>query len=220
MKRLWIAALAVCMAAVLSACGKSADRTQEIPAAAESQSVETKDYRETEISPEANREAPGDTKEFKILTGEVVRVSEDLNSMTLLNGETEITLNLGSADVETSYALDAGVEVSVIYKGELSGSDASNASLVLVLDAQEGMEVKEAVGTVADQAMSSFTIHTEAGADMGFIKDNCEGLSSGVLGQASDDSNGSGAMVRITYVTVNYDAGSQTNFPLKVEAVQ
>ena len=56
--------------------------------------------------------------------------------------------------------------------------------------------------------------------DTGFLKDNCEGLNTGVLGQATDDSNGSGAMVKVTYVTVNYDAGSESNFPLKVESAK
>jgi glucan-binding YG repeat protein len=32
--------------------------------------------------------------------------------------------------------------------------------------------------------------------------------------------NGSGAMVKVTYVTVTYDAGSESNFPLKVESAK
>ena len=68
--------------------------------------------------------------------------------------------------------------------------------------------------------MSTFTIDAGSGKEIGFIKDNCEGLETGVLGNATDDSNGSGALVKVTYVTVTYDAGSESNFPLKVEAVK
>ena len=82
------------------------------------------------------------------------------------------------------------------------------------------MEVKTMTGSVTDQAMSSFTIRDDKGEETGFLKDNCEGLNTGVLGQATDDSNGSGAMVKVTYVTVTYDAGSESNFPLKVESAK
>ena len=45
-------------------------------------------------------------------------------------------------------------------------------------------------------------------------------LEEGVLGKAVNDSNGSGVMVKVTYVTVTYDADSKSNFPLKVEAAE
>jgi len=140
--------------------------------------------------------------------------------MTVLDGESKTVFHLDNAVVETSYALEPDVKVSIIYKGEISGADTTNAKVILVLDAQDKMEVKEATGTVKDQAMSTFTIDTSSAKEMGFIKDNCEGLDSGVLGNATDDSNGSGALVKVTYVTVTYDAGSESNFPLKVEAAK
>ena len=143
-----------------------------------------------------------------------------MKGITIENGSAKTVLDLNDAAVETSYALDQGVEVSVVYKGEISGADAKNAKILLVLDAQENMKTLEATGTVADQAMSTFTIQTEDGKELSFMKNNAEGLDSDVLGKADDDSNGSKAKVKVTYVSVTYDAGSISNYPLKVEAAK
>lgn len=218
MKRALIAALAVCALVVFTACGKSTkDEGNTTPAVTESQTTEDENK---ETTPPASQEAPGETSEFKVLTGSVKEVSDNLDSMVMMNGEEEVTLDLKNVTVETSFALDAEVRVSVVYKGEISGADASNATLLMVLDGQDGMEVKEVTGSVVDQAMSSFTIKTADGTELGFLKNNCEGLNTGVLGKAADDSNGSGAMIKVTYVSVNYDAGSVSNFPLRVEAAE
>jgi PBP1b-binding outer membrane lipoprotein LpoB len=215
MKKTLIAALVICSALVFTACGKSASNTQSTGTATEAPSSGN-----SESSAQVSTEAPGNAEEFKILTGKVVSVSDNMEQITVLNGKAETSLDLNSVAVETSYALEEGVEVSVVYKGEISGDDAKNAKILLVLDAQESMKVEEATGTVTDQAMSTFTIKTESGTEMGFMKDNAEGLNSDVLGKAADDSNGSGAKVKVTYVTVTYDAGSTSNFPLKVEAAK
>ena len=215
MKKTLITALLICSALVFTACGKSAVNTETTGTTASVQSSNA-----SEGSDEVSTEAPGNAEEFKILTGKVVSVSDNMDQITILNGKAETTLDLDRVAVETSYALEEGVEVSVVYKGEISGNDAKNADILLVLDAQEGMKVAEATGTVTDQAMSTFTIKTESGVEMGFMKDNAEGLDSDVLGKAEDDSNGSGAKVKVTYVTVTYDAGSASNFPLKVEAAR
>ncbi len=218
MKRTWIVAAAVCAAVILSACGKSAKNTESTANTVTESTVSESGNQESSAS--VSEEAPGKTEEFKILTGKVTKVADTLDSMTMVNDGTETTFDLSNVVVETSYALEPDVEVSVIYKGEISGRDTSNAKIILVLDSQKSMKVQEAAGSVTDQAMSSFTIKTEDGTELGFLKDNCEGLESGVLGKAADDSNGSGAMVKVTYVTVSYDADSKSNFPLKVEAVK
>lgn len=215
MKKTLITALLICSALVFTACGKSAVNSETTGTSSPVQSSKA-----SEGSDEVSTEAPGNAEEFKILTGKVVSVSDNMDQITILNGKAETTLDLDRVAVETSYALEEGVEVSVVYKGEISGNDAKNADILLVLDAQEGMKVEEATGTVTDQAMSTFTIKTESGVEMGFMKDNAEGLDSDVLGKAEDDSNGSGAKVKVTYVTVTYDAGSASNFPLKVEAAK
>lgn len=216
MKRTLIVIMALCAALAFTACGKSSGNTETTQAPAVTEPETT----EAAATPAATLEAPGNTAEFKILACTVESVSDTLEDMTVKNGDTEVKFGLKGVAIETSYELKAGIPVSIIYKGEISGGDAANAKIVLVLDAQESMEVKTMTGSVTDQAMSSFTIRDEKGEETGFLKDNCEGLDTGVLGQASDDSNGSGAMVKVTYVTVTYDAGSESNFPLKVEAAQ
>ena len=215
MKKTWIIALAVCAAVLFTACGKSGKNTESV-----ANTVTETTAPSTETTAEVSQEAPGNGAEFKILMGTVKKVGDNLEDMTVQSGDKELTFDLSSTVVETSYALEPEVEVSVIYKGEISGSDAANARPVLVLDGQENMKVQEVTGSVVDQAMSTFTIKTESGTELGFIKDNCEGLDTDVLGTATDDSNGSGAMIKVTYVTVTYDAGSKSNFPLRVEAAK
>lgn len=218
MKKTLIIALAVCAAVLLPACGKTTKQAESAAGTPAETITETTAVNET--SPAASTEAPGSTAEFKILTGTVTEVADNMESMTVTVGDAEAVFQLNNVMVETSYSLEPDVKVSIIYKGEISGADTANATIILVLDAQENMEVKEVTGSVKDQAMSTFTIDTGSGNEMGFIKDNYEGLESGVLGTATDDSNGSGAVVKVTYVTVTYDAGSESNFPLRVEAAE
>lgn len=221
MKRMWLILLAACAALSFTACSKKTDNQETTQTTApQKEEPQTPGTKEPVTTPAATLEAPGNTAEFKILTGKVTEVSDTLEDMTVKNGNTDVKLDLRGVVVETSFALEPDTEVSVIYKGEISQDDASNAKIVLVLDAQESMEVKSVTGSVKDQAMSTFTITLDNGEDMGFLKDNCEGLSEGVLGQATDESNGSGAMVKVTYVTVVYDASSGVNFPLRVEAAE
>lgn len=215
MKKTWIIALAVCAAVLITACGKLAKNTESV-----ANTVTESTASSTEATEEVSQEAPGNGEEFKILIGTVKKVGDNLENMSIQSGDKELTFDLSGTVVETSYALEPEVKVSLIYKGEISGSDTANAKPVLVLDGQESMKVQEVTGSVVDQAMSTFTIKTESGTEIGFIKDNCEGLDSDVLGTATDDSNGSGAMVKVLYVTVTYDAGSKSNFPLRVEAVK
>ncbi len=168
MKKTWIIAVAVCAAVLFTACGKSAKNTESV-----ANTVTESTAPSSESTGEASQEAPGNGAEFKILAGTVKKVGDNLEDMTVESGGKEMTFDLSGTVVETSYALEPEVQVSVIYKGEISGSDA-----------------------------------------------NCEGLDTDVLGTATDDSNGSGAMIKVTYVTVDYDAGSKTNFPLRVEAAK
>lgn len=218
MKKLWIMALTICAAVLFTACGKPADSIENTAAAGTQ--TESQTGSEEETSPAASQEAPGAAEEFKILKAKVTSVSDNMDSMTVINGDAENVFDLKDVVVETSYALEPDAEVSVIYKGEISGSSTANAKVVMVLDAQEDMKVLEVTGNVTAQAMSTFVIKTEAGQEMGFVMDNFEGRSEGVLGEASGDSNASGDKVKVTYVTVTGDADSESHFPLKVEAVK
>lgn len=215
MKRTWIVMIAVMTAFAFTACSKAPKNT----VTAEAPAVTETDSEAPGTSPPASMEAPGAQTGFKILTGKVVSVSDTLSDMTVKNGDADLKIGLDGVDVETSFELDTGTRVSIVYKGEISGADASNAKILMVLDAQDNMQVKTVTGSVKDQAMSSFTIHTDTGEDISFLKNNCEGLNTGVLGQATDDSNGSGAMVKVTYVSVAFDA-DVSNFPLRVEAAE
>ncbi|GLC78182.1 hypothetical protein [Lacrimispora brassicae] len=215
MKKTWIIAVAVCAAVLFTGCGKSVKNTESVANTVTETTAPT-----SEGTEDVSQEAPGNGAEFKILTGTVKTVADNMGTMTIQSGDKELNFDLSGAGVETTYALEPEVKVSVIYKGEISGTDAANAKPVLVLDGQESMKVQEMTGSVVDQAMSTFTIKSESGTELGFIKDNCEGLDTDVLGTASNDSNGSGAMVKVTYVTVTYDAGSMSNFPLRVEAAK
>ena len=141
MKRTLMIALAVCAAVLLPACGRSTKQAQS--AAGTVTQTETSN----ETAPAASTQAPGSTAEFKILTGKVTEVSDNMRSMTVEDGDTKAVFHLDNVVVETSYALEPDVKVSIIYKGEISGSDTTNAKVILVLDAQDKMEVKELTGS-------------------------------------------------------------------------
>jgi hypothetical protein len=220
MKRTWIVVLAVCTAVFFTACGNSSknketnlDTTTTAPA---SETNDTTGASQSSDSSKATQKAPGNEEEFKILSGTVISVSDNLESMTLKIEDNEIPINLKNVDLETTYALDQDVDVNIVYKGEISGSDVTNARIIMVVDAQEGVSVQEVTGSVIQQGMSSFSVKADDETEYNFLKNNCEGLSTGVLGDANNDSNGSGVKIKITYVAVGYD----THFPLKVEAVK
>ena len=60
---------------------------------------------------------------------------------------------------------------------------------------------------------AALLIRTIKGKKQVSKKDNCEGLNTGVLGQATDDSNGQGARVK-SNVCDDLRCGQRSNFPL------
>ncbi len=143
MKRTLIVIMAVCAALAFTACGKSSSNTETTPAPTTAE-PETK---EPATTPAATLEAPGDTAEFKILTCDVVSVSDTLEDMTVKNGDTEVKFNLNGVVIETTYELKGEFRFPSFIR-EISGDDAANAAIVLVLDAREDMEVKTMTGSV------------------------------------------------------------------------
>lgn len=220
MKKTWIVMMTICAALVFTGCGKKADPMGTSAPASTETTAETTAAPEETTTPPASQDAPGETSEFKNFTGKVTAVSDTLEDVTIKKDGGEVTLSLQGVDIETSYALEPDTEVSVVYKGEISGTDTANAKILMIVDVQKSLEVKTVTGSVEDQAMSAFMIKLDDGQTMSFLKNNCEGLDTGVLGQANGDSNGSGTVVTVTYITVNYDASSGANFPLKVEAAK
>ena len=114
MKRTWIVVLAVCAAVLFTACNKSKNTETVVNTTPESIATETKETSQTDNTTQATKESPGSKEEFKILTGKITSVGETLESMTLLSGTNEISIDLKNVDIETSYALDSNVEVNVI----------------------------------------------------------------------------------------------------------
>lgn len=214
MKRLLVAAAVLAVAFTAVACSKPREpETSESPVAeASGEPMQTTTAGQTET--------PVSENGFQILTGVVTKVTDTFSDVTLKSGNTELSFNIENADVETSYEIEPETELTIVYKGEIKEADTSGVSVVLVVNAQADAKLMTATGSVVDQAMSSFTIKTEAGEEMGFLKNNCEGLGEGVLGQASDDSNGSGVIVTVTYLPASYDSNSITNLPVKVESAQ
>ena len=113
MKRTLIVIMAVCAALAFTACGKSASNTETTPAPA----VTEPETKEPATTPAATLEAPGDTAEFKILTCDVVSVSDTLEDMTVKNGDAEVKFNLNGVVIETSYELKAGIRFPSFIRG-------------------------------------------------------------------------------------------------------
>lgn len=206
----------ICTAFVITACSSPQNKDETTG------QVETT-QESIETDPAVTQESED---EFQILTAKVTAVSETFADVTVKDGSNELNFSLENADNETTYEITPNTEITLVYRGNVKGTDTSTATVLMVLDAQKDAKIQYAEGSVIEQAMSTFSIQTEDGTEVRFLKTNAEGLDMGVLGQASDENNGSGVNVKVTYIGVSYDNGVSggeaniTNMPLKVERIE
>lgn len=218
MKKTWI--FAVLGAAMLfTACAKKVDHTEP---AGMSPAVGTTMENTTDAAEETT--GKGTEPETKPLPGKAVtegswvdgivkKVAEDLSSITVTKEDgKDLEIQLSDVDIEISDEFKEGMGIMAVYaKDKVPGTDAP----ILIIDAQKDMKTMQVSGSVVSQAMSSFTIKTSDGEEVGFLKANCPGID--LLGEAADESNGSGAEITVTYVNVIYADGGNTFFPIMIE---
>lgn len=205
-------------AMIFTACGNKGDNTG---GTTPSQTAGTQVETTAEVGTDGTKEKEPQTKplpgktvtEDSWIEGTVKKVAEDYSSITVTKEDgTDIEILLSGTDIEISDEFKEGMSVMAVYaKDKVPGTDAP----ILIMDAQENVQLMQVEGEVVSQAMSSFTIKTDKGEEIGFLKDNCPGLD--LLGDGSDESNGSGTKVTVTYLNVVYADGGNAYFPIMIE---
>ena len=201
------AALLAAVLAFSAGCGKK--EVQETTAAPATTAQETTQAptreAETETEPEETQDSQEDeNKKYHILQGTIEKVSEDGAAFTLQADDGKAyELKTGDIrDVEVELAADA--QIAIAYIGEESHT-LSGVTLVLALPEQEEWEILTEKGTTVANAMSTFTIQTEDGQEIGFMKDNCPMEDGALTGDSGDK-------VEVIYVN-----SQGMNLPLEIK---
>ena len=103
--------------------------------------------------------------------------------------------------------IEEDVQIAIAYIGEPLGS-LEDVTLVVALPEQEEWSILTEDGTTTANAMSSFTIKTDDGQELSFLKDNCP-IEEGVLAGDSGDK-----------VTVTYVNSQGVNYPVEIKGTK
>ena len=204
-KQIYIAAVAVAAGMLLaSGCSKKQEETSVSRTETQTESEkETEKLPETETSAEQTEEAKGNER-YHMLQGTVIKAEEDGSAFTLQaddGKEYEISL-ADIRDVETEIAED--IQIAIAYIGEPLGK-LEEVDLVVALPEQEEWTISTEEGITTANAMSSFSMKTEDGRELSFLKDNCPVEEGALAGDSGDK-------VEITYVS-----SEGMNFPVEIK---
>lgn len=211
-KTLIIAAAAIAASVVLaSGCTKKATVETSETVTTEASTEETTKPAETQTQPEKTTAEPSEEPEQKVmyhmLQGTVTRVTGDGDVFTMQadDGKDYDIRPSDIRDVEVEIAED--VHIAIAYIGEPLG-ELKDVTLVVALPEQEEWSILTEKGTTTANAMSSFTMKTDDGQELSFLKDNCP-IEEGAL--AGD----SGDKVSVTYVN-----SQGVNYPVEIKAAK
>ena len=168
----------------------------------ESQKEETTAQAETKDTTEESRQE--ESGRYHMLQGTITKAAEDGSAFTLKadDGKEYEMLLSQIGDVETE--ITANKQIAVAWIGE-EGADLEDMDLVLALPEQEEWSILTEAGTTTSNSMSTFSIKTQDGREISFIKDNCL-VEEGAL------SSDSGDEVEVVYVT-----SQGFHFPLEIK---
>ena len=103
-------------------------------------------------------------------------------------------------------------QIAIAYIGEVLGGPEAAALedviLVVALPEQEEWTIMTETGTTTANAMSTFSMKTEDGRELSFMKDNCPMEEGALVGDSGDQ-------VEVTYV-----ASQGMNFPVEIKAAR
>lgn len=153
---------------------------------------------------ESTAQEPEQKEMHHMLQGTVTKVTGDGGVFTLQadDGKNYDIKQSEIRDVEVEIAED--VHVAIAYIGEPLGK-LEDVTLVVALPEQEEWSILTEKGSTTANAMSSFTIETDDGQELSFLKDNCP-IEDGALGADSGD------RVAVTYVN-----SQGVNYPVEIK---
>lgn len=144
---------------------------------------------------------------YHMLQGTVTKVAEEGVVFTL-QADDGNSYDIKASDIRDVEAeIQEGVQIAIAYIGQELG-ELKDVTLVVALPEQEEWSILTDKGTTVSNMMSSFTIKTQDGQELGFLKDNCP-VEEGVLGADS------GEMVEVIYVN-----SQGVNYPVDIKAAK
>ena len=149
-------------------------------------------------------------KNYHLLQGVIVKTDSEKGTFTVKTDDgAEYTLATENIhDVETEIADDSVVAIGYIGE-ELHDSDQlKDVELVIAAPGDDDWTIAYAEGTTTANAMSTFTMVTADGTEMGFMKDGCP-MDEDALG------GDSGAKVGVVYMD-----SEDVSFPLEIKKLE
>ena len=169
---------------------------------------------ETTKAPETTVKAPETTEQaaeakevYHMLQGTVTKVTED-GAVFTLQADDGRDYDISQSDIrDVEVEIEEDVQIAIAYIGEPLGS-LEDVTLVVALPEQEEWSILTEKGTTTANAMSSFTIKTDDGQELSFLKDNCP-IEEGALAGDSGDK-----------VTVTYVNSQGVNYPVEIKGTK
>ena len=197
------AALAAAMVLGTGCAKKPAVETSETVTSQASAEETTKAPETTAKAQETTEQAAEAKEVYHMLQGTVTKVTAD-GSVFTLQADDGRDYDISQSDIrDVEVEIEEDVQIAIAYIGEPLGS-LEDVTLVVALPEQEEWSILTEKGTTTANAMSSFTIKTDDGQELSFLKDNCP-IEDGALSEDSGDS------IWVTYVT-----SEGMNFPVEI----
>ena len=199
---LMITAAALAAAMVLgTGCAKK-------PAVETSETVTSQASAEETAKAQETTEQAAEAKEvYHMLQGTVTKVTAD-GSVFTLQADDGRDYDISQSDIrDVEVEIEEDVQIAIAYIGEPLGS-LEDVTLVVALPEQEEWSILTEKGTTTANAMSSFTIKTDDGQELSFLKDNCP-IEEGALAGDSGDK-----------VTVTYVNSQGVNYPVEIKGTK
>ena len=156
---------------------------------------------ETTKAPETTEQAAVAKEVYHMLQGTVTKVSED-GSVFTLQADDGKDYDISQSDIrDVEVEIEEDVQIAIAYIVE-------DVTLVVALPEQEGWSILTEKGTTTSNAMSSFTMKTDDGQELSFLKDNCP-IEEGALAGDSGDK-----------VTVTYVNSQGVNYPVEIKGTK
>ena len=170
---------------------------------------ETTKAPETTAKAQETTEQAAEAKEvYHMLQGTVTKVTAD-GSVFTLQADDGRDYDISQSDIrDVEVEIEEDVQIAIAYIGEPLGSLEDVTLVVAYLPEQEEWSILTEKGTTTANAMSSFTIKTDDGQELSFLKDNCP-IEEGALAGDSGDK-----------VTVTYVNSQGVNYPVEIKGTK
>ena len=201
------AALAAAMVLGTGCAKKPAVETSETVTSQASAEETTKAPETTAKAQETTEQAAEAKEVYHMLQGTVTKVTAD-GSVFTLQADDGRDYDISQSDIrDVEVEIEEDVQIAIAYIGEPLGS-LEDVTLVVALPEQEEWSILTEKGTTTANAMSSFTIKTDDGQELSFLKDNCP-IGEGALAGDSGDK-----------VTVTYVNSQGVNYPVEIKGTK